>query len=134
MARIKGNKLTIAFDSDDYSAHLKSLKLTQGEADSDFTSFADAAAGGSYEWTMTGSAAQDTDSDSFWSMVWDNTGAELPFIVAPHGNTTPTAAQPHFTGTVKIGVKPPIGGDAGEDVFEFDIEWKCVGDVQKVVS
>ena len=134
MARIKGNKLTIEFDGEAYTDHVKSLKLEQAASDSKFVTFADAAAGGSYEWTMTGSAAQDTDASSFWTMVWDSTGTEVPFTVALHGNATPSVLEPHYEGTVKIGVKPAIGGDAGEDVFEFDFEWKVVGDVTKVTA
>lgn len=134
MARIKGNKLTIEIDGVQYENHLKSVRLEQAEADSDFVTFADAKAGGAYEWTMTGTAAQDTDTDSFWSMVWENTGQEVPFTVALHGNEVPSATQPHHTGTVKIGVKPPIGGDAGEDVFDFDFEWKVQGDLTKVTA
>lgn len=134
MARIKGNKLTIEIDGVDYSAHLKSLRLEQAEADSNFVTFADAAAGGSFEWTMTGSAAQDLATDSFWNMVWENTGTEVPFTVALLGNAVPTATEPHYEGTVKIGVKPPIGGDAGEDVFEFDFEWRVIGELAKVTA
>jgi len=134
MARIKGNALTITIDSVEYKTHLTSIRLEQAEADSKFVTFADAAAGGSYEWTMTGSAAQDDAEDSFWNMVWDSTGTEVDFKIARAGNAVASAAQPHFTGTVKIGVKPAIGGDAGEDVWAFDFEWKVVGEVVKVIA
>jgi len=134
MARIKGNALTIEIDSVEYKTHLTSVLLEQAEADSKFVTFADAAAGGSYEWTMKGTASQDDAEDSFWNMVWDNTGTEVDFVMARAGNAVATATQPHFTGTVKIGVKPAIGGDAGEDVWSFDFEWKVVGEVIKKIT
>ena len=134
MARIKGNALTVTIDSVEYKTHLTSIRLEQAEADSKFVTFADAAAGGSYEWTMSGSASQDDATDSFWNMVWDNTGTEVPFVLVRNGNAVATATQPHFTGTVKIGAKPAIGGDAGEDVWSFDFEWKVVGEVIKKIT
>lgn len=134
MARLKGNKLTIKYGATDYTAHLTSLRIEEQESDGGLVTFGDAAAGGSTESVMTGSAVQDFASASFWSVVWDSSGDELAFVMAPYGNTVPSATEPHFTGTVRIGLKPAIGGDAGEDEFEFDFEWKCVGPVNRVTS
>jgi len=128
--RIKGTKLALLLGSPgtDIWADITSYSLEPTEADSDVTTFADAAAGGAWDYLLKLSAIQSTDPTSFWRMVWEQSGDEVAFTLAPHGNTTPTTAQPHFIGTVKIGAKPKLGGDAGTGAFTFDAEWKVLGE------
>ena len=126
--RIKGTKLKLELGTPavDYWADLTNYRLFNDEAEADVTTFADAAEGGGRQHKLAGTAIQSTDSDSFWMMVWENTGEEVPFTIAPHGNETATAEQPHFIGTVKIGPKPELGGDAGTGAFTFDFEWNVL--------
>lgn len=130
--RIKGRKLALLLGSPgtDVWADITSYSLEPTEADNDVVTFADVDAGGAWEWLLKLSAIQSTDPESFWRMVWDQSGEEVAFTLAPHGNTTPTPEQPHFLGTVKIGAKPRIGGDAvaGGTTFTFDTEWKVIGE------
>lgn len=128
--RIKGTKLALTLGSPgtDYWADISSYLLDNEEADSDVTTFADAAEGGARQFRLTGSAIQSTDTASFWRYVWENTGEDVAFTLAPHGNATATEAQPHFVGTVTIGPKPAIGGEAGTGSFTFDFEWDVVGE------
>ena len=127
--RIKGTKLalTLGTPGTDYWADITKYELGNTEADSDVVTFADAADGGARQYTLTGSATQSTDAASFWRYVWTNTGEDVPFTLAPHGNELPTEAQPHFIGTVTIGAKPTLGGEAGTGAFTFDFEWNIVG-------
>lgn len=129
--RIKGAKLGLTFgsgvDAKDYWTDITTYSLAASDSSDDVTTFEDVAnGGGSFKLSFT--ALQSTDADSLWSYAWDNTGAEVPFTLAPHGNETPTAAQPHFVGTVTIGAKPSLGGDAnGAASYTFDAEWTLVG-------
>lgn len=128
--RIKGTKLALKLGTPatDVWADITSYSLEPKEADSDTTTFEDASNGGGVDYLLKLSGIQSTDTASFWMMAWSKSGSEVPFTVAPHGNEVPTAAQPHFVGTVKIGMKPKIGGDAGTGAFTFDVEWKCTGE------
>lgn len=131
--RIKGTKLKLELgeSSDDFWADLTTYGLDNDEADSDVVTFEDAGGDGSRQFKLTGTAIQSTDEDSFWSYAWDHTGEEVPYTLAPHGNETPSKTQPHFTGTVKIGPKPKIGGDAGNAPYTFDFEWNCTDEPTK---
>lgn len=127
--RIKGTKLALTLGTPgvDYWADITSYELSNDEADSDVVTFADAGEGGARQYKLTGSAIQSTAAASFWRYAWENTGDEVPFTLAPHGEAIASAAQPHFIGTVKIGPKPTIGGEAGTGAYTFDFEWEVVG-------
>ncbi|EQM78209.1 hypothetical protein [Microbacterium maritypicum] len=130
-SRIKGNKqpvLTLGSPGAEYAADLISYTIENEEADSDVITFEDAASGGSRQFYLRGSAIQSTASTSFWSYVWENSGdTGVAYTIAPHGNAVATAAEPHFVGTLTIGPKPTIGGEANTSassafVFEFEFE------------
>lgn len=125
--RITGTKLklTLGTPGTDYWADLTAYTLDNEEADADVTTFEDASNGGAVQHKLAGTAIQSTDAASFWMYVWENTGQEVPYTLAPHGNTVPTVAQPHFAGTVTIGKKPTLGGEAGTAPYTFDFEWDC---------
>lgn len=127
--RIKGTKLALDLGTPatNYWADIRSYELTNDEADSDVTTFEDAAGGGARQYKLAGEAIQSTDSASFWMYVWENVGETVPFTLAPHGNEVPSASQPHFVGNVKIGARPKIGGEAGTGAFTFDFEWDVEG-------
>jgi len=131
--RIKGKSLSLKVDSTEYMADVSEVTLQNEEADGDVTTFADAAAGGAVQWFFEGSAVQSTDTTSFWSYLWDNTGEEVTYVFAPHGNATASSTQPHFTGSVKVGSKPPVGGTANE-TFTFDFRLDCTAEPTKVTS
>lgn len=128
--RIKGTKLALTLGTPgvDVWADITSYSLEPKEADSDTTTFEDASKGGGVDWLLKLSGIQSTDAESFWMMCWEQSGEEVPFTLAPHGNTVASATQPHFVGTVTIGMKPKIGGDAGTGAFTFDVEWKVLGE------
>lgn len=132
-ARIKGTKLSLTIGTTEVHEEGTSVVMDNEEADSDVTTFADAEAGGARQHFLTISATQSVQGDSFWRMIWANTGEDAAFVFRPHGNVVATADEPHFTGTLKIGPKPTLGGDAGTTstfTFEtrFDIEGEPVLD------
>lgn len=128
--RIKGSKLALKFGSpaEDYWADVTAVTLTNEEADADVVTFADAAEGGARDYFLNITAIQSTDPTSLWRYIWEQSGTEVAYTYAPHGNETPTDTQPHFIGTVTIGPKPEIGGEAGVNVTQtFETQWTCVG-------
>ena len=127
--RIKGTKLGLKIGTPgvDYWADVTSWKISNDDADKDVTTFEDAAAGGAKQFKLTGSAIQSTATASLWSYIWGNTGATAAFTVAPHGNAISTAEQPHVIGTLTIGAKPELGGDAGTGAYSFDFEFLITG-------
>lgn len=127
--RIKGRQLALQFDATDYWADATACTLDNEEAEGDVTTFADAAEqGGARQYFLNITAVQSTDTESFWRYVWEHTGEDVPFIYAPHGNETPTEAQPHFTGNCTIGPRPAIGGEAGrETTFTFETRFDVDG-------
>lgn len=130
--RIKGNKLKFELgagvDKKDHWADITAYELFNDEADQDVTTFADAAEGGARQHKLKLTSIQSLDLASFWRMVWESTGTDVPFTLAPFGNTAPTEAQPHFIGTVTVGPKPTLGGEAGNSAFTFEVEWNVLNE------
>ncbi len=128
-ARIKGKALGLTIGGVDYWADITACEFDNEEADGDVTTFADAAAGGARQHFATISAIQSTESASFWRTVWANSGLEAAFKYAVHGNTEATSDQPHLTGTLKIGPKPKLGGEAGAtNTFTFETRFDVNGE------
>ena len=132
--RIRGNKqpvLTLGSPGAEYSADIISWTIENEEADSDVITFEDAASGGSRQFYLRGSAIQSTATTAFWRYVWENSGqAEVPYTIAPHGNAEASEAEPHLVGTLTIGPKPTIGGEAStstSSAFTFDFEFEIDG-------
>jgi hypothetical protein len=127
--RIKGAALGLTIDGVDYWADVTSVVFDNEEASGDVTTFADAAAGGARQHFASISAIQSVETASFWRYVWANTGAEAAYKYAPHGNAVASADQPHLIGTLKIGPKPSLGGEAGaSNTFTFDTRFDINGE------
>jgi hypothetical protein len=119
----------------DHYADITSYTLTNEEADSDVITFADVENGGGRQELLNLTAIQSLATGSFWRMVWEKTGTDAAFTLAPYGNATPTANQPHIVGTVTIGPRPDLGGEAGaSNTFTFDTSWKLVGSSSMLVA
>ena len=123
--RIKGKAAIFKLATTDYAADITTITLNNEDADSDVTTFADAAAGGAIDWFFEGTAIQSTDTAALWKYLWTNSGTtSVAYVFAPHGNATPSTTKPHYTGTVDIGPKPAIGGDA-DSTFTFEFRLDC---------
>lgn len=139
--RIKGNVkpvLTIGSPGSDHSADLLSYRIENEAADSDAITFEDAANGEGRQFFLRGAAIQSLATASFWRYVWENTGQTVvPYTIAPHGNAVASASQPHLVGTLTIGPKPTVGGEASTDpnsAFQFDYEFKIDGEPALVTA
>lgn len=133
--RIRGRQLSLKLGSPatDHWADTTAVTLENEEASSDTVTFEDAAhPGGARQEFLSITGIQSTDPTSLWSYLWDHAGEDVPFTYAPHGNATPSTAQPHFIGTATIGARPTIGGEAGrENTYTFETRWDVVGAVVK---
>lgn len=131
--RIYGKKLGLTIAGKDYWADVASYELAP-DGKGDPVTFGDAATGAT-PWKLKIKAIQSTDAASFWSAVWDAAGTDVTFAIAPHGNKTASATQPHFTGKVTIGAKPPISSEAGDDKGStFEVEWDVIGEPEKKIT
>lgn len=128
--RIYGKALILTIDGVDHAADVIEATVSFEDADTDGLTFGDVMNVGD-QGKMAITAIQSTATASFWRTVWDNAGEKgIPFRLAPHGNLTATADEPHFTGTVDIGPRPAIGGAADpKKSYTFEVEWLC--DVNK---
>lgn len=125
--KYKGGQLSITINAVEYKTDLTNLVLNNEEADSDSTTFADVGAGGALQWFFEGSAISDFGTGSLWNYVWANSGTSaIAFVYKPYGNATATPAKPHFTGTLTLPAKPPIGGAAGE-TWTWDVRMDVAG-------
>lgn len=132
--KYKGKNLSLTINSVEYNMDATRVELLNEEADNDTTTFADVAAGGAVQWYFEVEAVSDYATGSLWAYVWDNAGDDdVAFTFKPYGNATATANQPHFTGTLKVGAKPPVGGTAGEN-FVFEVRFDVNGEPTKVVA
>jgi hypothetical protein len=126
--RIKGNALKLTLAGTDYYADCISVMLENEEATSNVVTFADAAAGGSWQWFFTIEAVQSYDSTSFWKKMWDIAGGStnIAYVFNPWGVTTPTTTKPNFTGNIRLKQPPAIGGTASTtDEYTFSIRLDC---------
>lgn len=133
MAKYKGKDLSLTFGTEEINLEATAVVLQNEEADGDAVTFAELQGGTAVQWFFEITAVSDYGADSFWSFLWDNSGADVAFVFKPYGNATPTTTQPHFTGTATVVSKPPIGGTAGE-VFTFETRLDVVGEPARVTT
>lgn len=128
MAALGTRLLKVKVGSTEYTAEVSKCEVVAGPADSDFTSFADAATGGAREYKLEIVAKQDLATGSLWRNVWTAAGTTIAVKVNPYGNATATATEPHYTGNVTI-TEPDgtlIGGEANSSTsarMTFAVSW-----------
>lgn len=135
MAKLGTRKLKLEVDGVEYTAAVSNCRVTSAESDSDFVSFADAAAGGARDYKLEGTAAQDPAADSFWDIVYTQGGADLDVTIMPEGNAVPSVTQPHFTTTITVSEPDGdlLGGEANASTsakFTFDFAFSCTRPVR----
>lgn len=118
MSALGTRLLKLKVGSSEFTAEVSTCKVTAKAADSDFTSFADAATGGAREYALEMTMKQDMVTTSLWRYAWASAGTTVAVKVNPYGNATATTTEPHYTGNVTI-TEPDgdlIGGDANASV------------------
>lgn len=130
MAGIGTRKVKIEVDGDEYTAEMSNARFTSGAGNTDFLTFADAAAGGNREYRFQGTAVQDAAAGSLWRQIWDNAGDEVDVTIMPYGNAVATVGEPHFTATAVISEPDGdfLGGAAADSStarMTVDLSWEC---------
>lgn len=139
MAALGTRSLTVSVGGTDYTTQVSKAVITSGEADSDFTTFADAAAGGAREYRLEFTAVQDMATLTLWDKVWSSAGTSVAVLVKPYGNVTASATQPHYSANAVI-TEPDgdfIGGEADASSsarMTFDCSWVLTAKPTKVVA
>lgn len=130
MAKYKGKDLSLTIDGNEVNLEGTSVLLENEDADTDAITFAELASGTPKQWFFTISAIADYEAGSFWSLLWDNAGTDVPFVFRPLGTAT---GKPEFGGTATIIAKPPVGGSANE-VFTFEARLDVSGEPVKTAQ
>lgn len=137
MTAIGTRKLTVEIDDVEYTSEVSVCEITSAATSSDFVPFSAAAAGGGRDYGLHIVAAQDAASASFWSLVWSQAGADVPFTITPYGNATASATEPHFEGIATV-TEPDgvlLGGTANASNtsrFTIDVTWPCLAKPTRV--
>ena len=137
MAQIGTRKLKLEVDGVERYAEVSNVAIRSAESDSDFVTFQQASQGGGRDYVLAITMAQDAATGSLWSEVWDNAGDEIPVVVMPYGNATPSANEPHFEATATI-IEPDgdlLGGEADKSTsarFTIEVEWPLTAKPTKV--
>lgn len=126
--RMKGSALSLTFDGVDYWADVTEARLTNVQLGDPDRSYATGEVLDMQRlFLIKGRAIQSLDSNSFWRYAWANAGKVVNFRYAPLGNHEPTLNAPHFVGQVQVGPYPTVGGNAGNNEYEFEFEWEVLG-------
>lgn len=137
MAALGTRSLVVTVGGTDYTAQVSNARITSGEGDSDFVTFANAAAGGAREYRFEFTAVQDAATGTLWDTVWSAAGTTVACVLKPYGNATPSATQPHFTFNATV-TEPDgdlLGGEANASTsarFTFDASWVLAAKPTKV--
>ena len=128
MARIKGKSIVFEVNGTEYAGGVSNVVFSSAVNTLGFGTYED-----SLDFTCAVTGFQDTAAASFHSFLWDNPGVTVNLSFAPHGNATPSAAQPWFTATGYAETVPNLGGAAGE-YFTYDLNFILDGKPTRVES
>lgn len=132
MAALGTRKLKLEIDGVAYTPQVSNVRITSAEADSDFVTFEEAAAGGARDYALVITLVQDLASGSLWREIFDNAGDDVPCTVMPYGNAAPSAGEPHVDVTATI-TEPDgdlLGGEANKSntaKMTIDVTFPCTG-------
>lgn len=126
----------------DYTGDISKAVITDGESDSDFVTFLDAANGGAREYFLDITMAQDPATTALYAKLWTEVGTDCPFELWPNGRPgtgTASPTQPKYTGTCTISEPDGdfLGGEADKSntaKFKTDVSWKLLAKPTKVTS
>lgn len=139
MPALGTRQLVLTIGGTDYTAQVSKAVIGSRAADSDFVTFADAAAGGKREYYLSFIGVQNFETGTLWDKIFSAAGTTVAFLIKPHGNATASASQPHFSGNVTI-TEPDgdmIGGEADASTTArqvFECEWILDAKPTKVTS
>jgi hypothetical protein len=104
--RIKAQNIIFKIGSTDYACDANMVELTLDDAPGDVQTFCEQRVGG--QWALQLDGIMSGDAGSLYRLLWDNFGTEVAFVVAPNGNETASASEPHYEGVAKFNELPPL--------------------------
>ena len=110
--RIKAQNIIFKIGATDYACDATMVELALQDAPGDVQTFCELRVGG--EWTLTLEGLTSGDAASLYQVLWANFGTEVAFTVAPNGNATASADEPHYEGTAKFDQLPPLSLTSNE--------------------
>lgn len=119
--RIKAQNIVFKIGTTDYACDANAVVLELGDAPGDVQTFCETRTGG--EWSLRLDGITSGDDDSLYQVLWSNFGSSVAFTIAPNGNATPSADQPHYKGTVVFDQLPPLNLTSNE-VSQFSVTLK----------
>lgn len=112
--RIKANNIVFEVAGTEYACDATMVELTLQDAPGDVQTFCEQRVGG--EWQLNLEGLTSGDATSLYRVLWSNFGSTGAFTIAPNGNASPSASQPHYEGTVKFDQLPPLSLNSNETV------------------
>jgi hypothetical protein len=104
--RIKAQNIIFKIGATDYACDANMVELTLDDAPGDVQTFCEQRVGG--QWALQLDGIMSGDAGSLYRLLWDNFGTEVAFTVAPNGNATASASEPHYEGVAKFNELPPL--------------------------
>lgn len=112
--RIKAHNIVFDIAGTDYACDATMVDLQLQDAPGDVQTFCEQRVGG--EWQLTLEGVTSGDAASLYRILWANFGTTAAFTIAPNGNATATASEPHYEGTVKFDQLPPMSLSSNDTV------------------
>ncbi len=110
--RIKAQNIKFQIGATEYACDATMVDLVLGDAPGDVQTFCEQRVGG--EWALTLEGITSGDATSLYRVLWANFGTTGTFTIAPNGNETASASEPHYTGTVRFNEIPPLTLNSNE--------------------
>lgn len=131
--------LQVTVGGEEYTAQVSKVVITSGESDSDFVTFADAAAGGGREYRLEFTAVQDLAADTLWDQVFTTPGETVAILIKPYGAAAASASTPHISANAVISEPDGdfIGGEADSSVtakMTFECSWVLTGKPTRITA
>lgn len=117
--RIKATNIKFKIGSTEYSCDADNIELSLTDAPGGQQTFCEVQP--LQEWKLSIAGLASGDSGSLYQLLFANYATEVSFSIAPNGNTTATANQPIYTGTVVFDTLPPLSMTSG-DIMAFEVE------------
>ena len=116
--RITAQNILFKIAGTEYACDANSVVLELGDAPGDVQTFCEVRVGG--EWSLTLAGITSGETTSLYQVLWTNFGSDASFLIAPNGNATATANEPHYEGTVVFNQLPPLNLTSNE-VVQFSV-------------
>jgi len=116
--RIKASNIVFKIGTTDYACDANMVELTLDDAPGDVQTFCETRVGG--QWALQLDGITSGEDTSLYRILWDNFGTEVAFTIAPNGNATASADQPHYEGTVVFDQLPPLSLTSNE-IAKFSV-------------